>query len=124
LLGEPGFVVVETHVAVVHRQGAMLGIDLQVVGNRVQDRRRIGLEDAGVQRPAEQGVIHPVEDVGQRVIFAEDRLVEHHARVAGFENLDLGVVLRLEGGDDLLADVEAVVAHHPYLARLKQRAGR
>ena len=113
LLGEPALVVVEAHIAIVHRQGAVLGVEFQVVGNLGQERRIVGLQDAGFQRPAEEGAIHAIEDVGQGIVGAKDGLVEDHARVPGLENLDLGVVLRLESDQSLLADVETVVGHNP-----------
>ena len=66
-------------------------------------------EDIGVERPAQEGVVHTEEEVGEGRILAEDDFVQRFAGVAQGEDAKFDVVLRLKGGDDVLADAEGVV---------------
>ncbi len=111
LLLEVAFVIVQADVAKVHRHQTVLGVQLQRVRDVLQALRLVGLKDVGLDGPAEEGVVHPEEDVGQGVLLAEDGFVQRRASVPRLEELDLGVVGLLENGNHLLADLKAVVRH-------------
>ena len=89
-----------------------------------QPRRLVRHEDALVQRAAQVRVVHPIEEVRRGVALLQDRPVQRQSRVACGQQHDRRVVRRLEGRDDVLADVEAVVAHDDQLVVGVRRDGR
>jgi hypothetical protein len=111
VLGKVGFVVVDAHVAVVHRQGAIGGVELEGGGDVRQFGGGVGFEDFRLEGAGEEGVIHPEEHVGERGIFGEDCFVEHGARVAALQEGHFGVVCFFKGFDHILTDGEGVVGH-------------
>ena len=120
VIGKVFLVVVQRHVAEIDGQQAVAGIQLQIGGNAGQCGRVVGLEDVGRQRTTQETVVHAVEHVGQRIVLAQDRLVQRQPGVAGLQELHLAVALFLEFRHHRFAHAEAVVGHH----RQRACAGR
>ncbi len=109
MLGKPCFVVVQANVPIIYRKQAILWIQLQLVGYLVQHGGGIGIKDISPQRPAHECVVHAKKDVGQWITFAQYGLIESRARVTRWQILDFCVVCCFKLGNDLFADIEAIV---------------
>ena len=118
--GQPGDVVVETHIAEVDRSHPR--IQLQGVGNVGEPGRLVLHEQVLGEGPAQEGVVDPEHHIGYRIVPGQDRLVDHGACITCGQVLD-GVARRgLEGLDDSVADAEGVVGDQP--DRLRPRVLR
>ena len=115
-------VVHDANVAVVDRRYAVLRVELEI-GAELRGRgRHIWHKDAGIERTRQEGVVHAVQRVAQRIVLGQDRLVDHGSCVAALEHVELDARLGFEVGDDGVAGSERVVGDERYLA--SQRRSR
>ncbi len=112
LAGEVSLVVVEAHVAIIHGEGVMGGVELEFRRDVRQQRGSVGGVDARLEGAREEGVVHAVEHVGQRGVLGEDGAVEGRAGVAALDEVDLDVVGVFERLDHRRGDGERIVGHH------------
>ena len=89
VLGEPGLVVVQAHVAVVDRRDPVLGVEAERLVDLVEALRLVGHEEVGVEGPGQERRVDAEEHVGLRVAVGEDGLVHDLAGVAALDQLDL-----------------------------------
>ena len=88
-----------------------------------QGWRFIGREDFGIQRPAQKGVVDAVEQVAQRVVLAQYRLIHHLPGVAGAKDFDSDSGGFLEGVQHVFGDGEAVMRQQDQPVRLLGESG-
>ncbi len=117
-------IVVDADIAIIHRQGAVLRVELELGRDFRQERRGIGFINPGIKGAGEEGVVHPVEHIGQRGILAEDGLVERRPGIAAFQEDNFDIVGLLESSDDRLAGGKGVVGHDGQRDRAFGRARR
>ena len=65
---------------------AVLRVQLQRVGNFRQHRGIVRIKNILLQRAREEGIVHPVENVGHGRVFTQDGPIERRARVAAQQN--------------------------------------
>src|SRR5262249_16789212 len=82
-----GLIIIQTDIAVIHRQGAVGRVKFQRVRNVGQGGRVVRFKNAFGQGPAKEGIVDAVKHVGQRITFGEDGFVERCPSVARFEKL-------------------------------------
>jgi len=66
VLVEIGQIVIQTHIPIIHRQGAVFGIQLELIRDPGQQRGCVGLENIAIQGAAEEGIVHAIKDIRQR----------------------------------------------------------
>src|SRR5436305_1895619 len=79
---------------------AMLRVDLELGRNRVETVGDVRIEDAGVECTREERVVDPEQGIGNGVLLAKNRLVDHHTRVARLQDLQLVARLLREIGEN------------------------
>ncbi len=109
--GEPGFIVIDAHVAKIDGQGAVLGIEFESGGDFSKKRGIVRLENACFEGAGEEGVIDAKKYIGQGGFFGKNGFVEGRTGIAGFKEGQFDVVFLLEVGNDFLAGREGVVGH-------------
>ena len=102
----------------VDRRDSVLAVELVDVGNGVEPRRRVRLEEVLLERPREQIVVEPEEDVAFRIPLRQQGAVERDAGVARLEDAQAQARFFLERGADGLRDDEGVVGDEHDLRRL------
>ncbi len=112
LFAEVSPVIIDAHVAVIHRQGVLCAVQLEGGRDVGQLGGSVALEDILCQRPREEGVVDPVENVGLRRGFGQDGAVERRAGVAALDESQFGVVVGFKLAHQVLADREGIVGHH------------
>src|SRR6185295_2354149 len=88
VLREKILVVVDIDIAIIDRQQRVGRVELEAIRDARQRRRGIRIEDAGLERAAQESVVHAEEDIGQRATLAQNGLVERRPSIAGFEHLN------------------------------------
>ena len=113
LLGEPGVVDVDAHVAEVDR-GQLVGaaLELEVRGGRRQRLRGVRRQHVLLDRPRREGVVDAVDAVGQRGVLGQHQLVGELPGVALRLHLDGDAGLLLEVGQHVLRHGPRVVGGH------------
>jgi hypothetical protein len=121
VVGEPGLVVVDAHVAVVDRGDPVLGIELELRVDVVEGGRGVRHEQPLVEGTGEERGVDPEQHVGLGVAVREDGLVHHGAGVAALHELHLHARVLGELGQHRVGDREGVVGEeadrHATLAR-------
>ena len=105
----------------VDRRHRVARIDLVARIDEIEPFRGVWLEEPLVERPREQVVVDPEEDVALRVPLRQQRPVDHLAGVATLQDRQLQPALLLERGLHLLRDRERVVRDEHDLLALAPR---
>ena len=89
--------------------------------DELEEAGDVGLEQALVERPREQVVVDPEENVALGIPLRQERPVDHLAGVAALQDRQLEPALLLERGLHLLGDREGVVRDEHDLLALARR---
>ncbi len=105
-------VVIDTNIAVIHRQGSVLRIKFEFSRNLRQERRGIRHIDTCIQGAREEGVIHAIEYICQGSILGENGLVERRPGITAFQENHLDIIGLFKSGDHRFAGGKGVMRHY------------